>query len=559
MRTIRLHMTPLRQRMLEDMQLRNYSPLTIDCYLRCVADFARHCGASPSTWARSRSAPISSFSSRTSRWPGPPWVQTVCALRFFYRITLGRPGDAGVYRLSPTAFHPPDDSESGEVAALLTASHSLKHRHPHHSMPRGCGCPNCASCRSPISTAHAWSSGYNQGKGQHDRYVMLSPKLLPLLRQYWQQSKPRPWLFPGHPRTRPMTTRAVYNICRDAGQAAHLPKAIHPICFATPLRLISLQAGWICGGSNSCWAIGACAVPAATSMSPHALRAPEPPRCVTAGEAVMNRPSLEVADVVRQYGAASLSRYGSTLSGAAPPSGRLLSAGPLPWEGTRRSVTNVVTWRLLILLLWQSTLPEVSREGTSRLARGPRSGAARRALPCGVYAPIPSTLALQNPRVIYNLLFQAVAETLLTVARDPHYLGADIGILAVPAYLGAEHLPPSTSTAGVFRRWALTRWTVGSLSASILPPGPCPESGVPSSVPHLAPSGLHGRCLTLEGAVPHPHASRWQQFLASLRATEWGGVCKPPGWSWTGAEVSGALYASRGDRESAPAGLEEGR
>src|SRR5262249_60274034 len=67
-----------------------------------------------------------------------------------------------------------------------------------------------------------------QGKGQHDRYVMLSPKLLPLLRQYWQQEKPRPWLFPGNPRTRPMTTRAVYNICRDAGQAAHLPKAIHP-------------------------------------------------------------------------------------------------------------------------------------------------------------------------------------------------------------------------------------------------------------------------------------------------------------------------------------------
>ena len=67
-----------------------------------------------------------------------------------------------------------------------------------------------------------------QGKGQHDRYVMLSPKLLPLLRQYWQQEKPRPWLFPGNPPTRPITARMVHRICRNAGQAAHLPKVIHP-------------------------------------------------------------------------------------------------------------------------------------------------------------------------------------------------------------------------------------------------------------------------------------------------------------------------------------------
>ena len=55
---------------------------------------------------------------------------------------------------------------------------------------------------------------------------MLSPKFLPLLRQYWQQDTPRPWLFPGHPRTRPMTTKAVYPLCRHAGQAARLAKAM---------------------------------------------------------------------------------------------------------------------------------------------------------------------------------------------------------------------------------------------------------------------------------------------------------------------------------------------
>jgi integrase/recombinase XerD len=82
-----------------------------------------------------------------------------------------------------------------------------------------------------------------RGKGQDDRYVMLSPKLLPLLRQYWQQETSRPWLFPGHPRTRPMTTRAVYSICRDAGQAAHLPKAIPPPVLRHACATPRLEAG----------------------------------------------------------------------------------------------------------------------------------------------------------------------------------------------------------------------------------------------------------------------------------------------------------------------------
>jgi len=82
-----------------------------------------------------------------------------------------------------------------------------------------------------------------QGKGQHDRYVMLSPKLLPLLRQYWQQDKPRPWLFPGTLRTRPITARMVHRICRDAGQAAHLPKAIHPHVLRHAFATHLLEAG----------------------------------------------------------------------------------------------------------------------------------------------------------------------------------------------------------------------------------------------------------------------------------------------------------------------------
>ena len=95
-------------------------------------------------------------------------------------------------------------------------------------MPLGCRWPNCANLQVTDIDSARMVLRVRQGKGQHDRSVMLSPKLLPLLRQYGQQDKPQPWLFPGHPRTRPMTTKAVSLVCRHAGEAADLPKVIHP-------------------------------------------------------------------------------------------------------------------------------------------------------------------------------------------------------------------------------------------------------------------------------------------------------------------------------------------
>jgi site-specific recombinase XerD len=131
-----------------------------------------------------------------------------------------------------------------EVAALLRASHNLKHRAILTTL-YAAGLRVSELCQLQVTDIDSARMvlRVRQGKGQHDRYVMLSPKLLPLLRQYWQQDKPRPWLFPGYPRTRPMTTRAVYSICRDTGQAAHLPKAIHPHLLRHSFATHLLEAG----------------------------------------------------------------------------------------------------------------------------------------------------------------------------------------------------------------------------------------------------------------------------------------------------------------------------
>jgi integrase/recombinase XerD len=244
MKTRRLPMTPLRQRMVEDMQLRNYSPLTMHCYLRCVADFARHFGASPAHLGPEQVRSYQLFLLQDNQVSWTSVVQTVCALRFFDRITLGRP-EILEYIASPQRpFTLPLLLSPAEVATLLTTPRTLKHRAILTTL-YAAGLRVSELCQVQVTDIDSARMvlRVRQGKGQHDRYVMLSPQFLPLLRHYWQQHTPRPWLFPGTPRTRPITARMVHRICRDAGQAAHLPKAIHPHLLRHSFATHLLEAG----------------------------------------------------------------------------------------------------------------------------------------------------------------------------------------------------------------------------------------------------------------------------------------------------------------------------
>jgi integrase/recombinase XerD len=244
MKTIRSRMTPLRQRRLEDLQLRNYSPDTMRCSLRCVADFAKHFGVSPAHLGpeQVRTYQLLLVEEKHVAWPSV--VPAVCAVRFFSRVTLGRPGRLEYIAYPRRPFPLPTMLSQAEVAALLTASHNLKHRAILTTL-YAAGLRVSALCQLQVTDIDSARMvlRVRQGKGQHDRYVLLAPQLLPLLRHYGQQAKPRPWLFPGHPRTRPMTTRAVYNICCDTGQAAHLPKAIHPHLLRHSCATHLLEAG----------------------------------------------------------------------------------------------------------------------------------------------------------------------------------------------------------------------------------------------------------------------------------------------------------------------------
>src|SRR5262249_4495979 len=120
-------LSPLRQRMLEDMQIRNYSPHTIAGYLRSVAQFAQHFHTSPDRLGPEhiRTYQLHLLHTHASE---SVFIQTVSALRFFYETTLGRPWivDFIPYPKKPKTL--PVILSRDEVKALLFAPRHLKHR-----------------------------------------------------------------------------------------------------------------------------------------------------------------------------------------------------------------------------------------------------------------------------------------------------------------------------------------------------------------------------------------------------------------------------------------------
>ena len=221
-------LTPLRQRMLEDLQIRNYSPHTVDAYLRSVAQFAKHFRTSPDRLGAEhiRTYQLHLLHQQVSE---SVFIQTVCALRFFYETTLGRPWMVEYipYPKKPKTL--PVILSRDEVTALLLAPHHLKHRVILATLyATGVRVSELCQLQGTDIDSHRMVIRIRQGKGKRDRFVMLSPDLLPLLRRYWKLYQLRSWLFPGHRITEPITSDGVAFVCKKAGQAAKLTKAMYP-------------------------------------------------------------------------------------------------------------------------------------------------------------------------------------------------------------------------------------------------------------------------------------------------------------------------------------------
>jgi site-specific recombinase XerD len=198
-------MTPLRQRFIDDLRLRNYAPRTIDTYVSRVVCFARHFGRSPDLLGPDE---VRQFQlhllGRGVSWSS--FNQAVCALRFLYGTTLGRPEQLPLIPYGKRPKKLPSVLSPQEVACLLEAAPPPRDRLL-LQVAYGCGLrlSELTHLRLTDIDSARMVIHVRQGKGRKDRLVPLSVRLLQELRAYWRVCRPRAWLFPGHKPDRPIT------------------------------------------------------------------------------------------------------------------------------------------------------------------------------------------------------------------------------------------------------------------------------------------------------------------------------------------------------------------
>jgi integrase/recombinase XerD len=236
-------MTPLRQRLIDDLCLRNYSPRTIDTYVGCLVRFARHFGRSPDALGAEEIRLYQlDLIGRGVSWS--LYNQTACAMRFFYRTTLGRPELVEMIpfgkkpKTLPVVLGPEevlrflDAAPSGRDRVLLQTAYS-------------CGLRIGELIRLKVADIDSVRMviAVRQGKGRKDRLVPLSPRLLEVLRVYWEHDRPKGWLFPGQDPERPLDSSSVQRMCQNLVARLRLGKRVTPHTLRHSFATHMLEAG----------------------------------------------------------------------------------------------------------------------------------------------------------------------------------------------------------------------------------------------------------------------------------------------------------------------------
>jgi integrase/recombinase XerD len=237
-------MTPLRKRMLEDLQIRNYAPTTVAAYIRSVAEFAKHFGKSPDLLGSEQIREYQLYLIKEKGVSLPSYIQAVCALRFFYTNTLHRPVSVDRIPLPRYEKKLPVILSPAEVKVLLETPRNLSHRAILTTMyaagPRISEVAKLKVSDIDSSRNVIWIRG---GKGRKDRQVLLPPRLLELLRVYCRWKKPKEWLFPGGIPGQPICSNSIFRACQKAVRKAGIVKPVHPHSLRHAFATHLLEAG----------------------------------------------------------------------------------------------------------------------------------------------------------------------------------------------------------------------------------------------------------------------------------------------------------------------------
>ncbi len=247
-------MSPLRRRMIEDMTIRNLSQATQQSYMYAVAKFSRYFNCSPDRLGMDdvRAYQLHLIDKKYSR---SRFNQVACALRFFYGITLGQKEalERIVAGKEPEKLPPVLNRE--EITRFLEAVPGLRNRVAlTTAYAAGMRVGEVVRLKIRSIDSERMLLHIEGGKGGRDRYAMLSPRLLNILRAYWKRARPHCWLFPGQEPGEHVSRGALQSACRAARRQARLGKhvtahslrhsfATHLLESGTDIRIIQVLLG----------------------------------------------------------------------------------------------------------------------------------------------------------------------------------------------------------------------------------------------------------------------------------------------------------------------------
>ena len=223
-------MTPLRERFIEDMAIRNLAAATQVSYVQQVSMFARHFGQSPELLGLDQIRQYQLHLATEKKLAPASIGVAVGALRFLYNVTLKKhwPLDEAI-PMPKMPFTLPVVLSPEEVLQFLESVQHLKHR----TILTACYAAGLRVSEAVhLKPAHIDSRRMvvrvDQGKGRRDRYVMLSERLLEQLRHWWRSARPEDWLFPGKSAGKPITRHAVEKACQEAHGRSGFSKPVTP-------------------------------------------------------------------------------------------------------------------------------------------------------------------------------------------------------------------------------------------------------------------------------------------------------------------------------------------